>query len=302
MRFSFFGLVGNTDFNHDELIKLDSTLDGLDVVHRIEVFDGGHEWPPLEWCAEAIEWMELEAMRLNRRPRDEVLVEGLFSKRLERAEAFEKTGRIYKAFHQYDSLARDFAGLRDVVEVERKTAEIRNSEELQSYLEQREKRIERDETYLKMAARTLAQLAPNDPAGLHNARKRLKLSILEKRARHTDDEDESLSARRSLESVFVQTAFYLPRELMERGDFGRAVLVLTIASEIRPENGYVWFSLARAQARAGNEGSAVKSLRRAFENGLSDITQMKEDPDLQSLSGRGDFLELLAEMAPKRER
>ncbi len=294
MRFSFFGLAGNTDFNHDELIKLDSTLDGLDVVHRIEVFDGGHEWPPQEWCAEAIEWMELEAMRLNRRPQDEVLVESLFSKRLERAEAFKETGLVYQEFHQYDSLARDFAGLRDVVEVERKAAEIRNSEELQSYLEQREKRIERDETYLKMAARALAKLVPNDPAGLHNARNELKLSTLKKRARNTDDEDESLSARRTLESVFVQTAFYLPRGLMERGEFGRAVLVLTIASEIRPENAYVWHSLARAQARAGNEGAAVKSLRRAVENGLSDIAQLNEDPDLESLHGRKDFLELLA--------
>ncbi len=297
MRFSFFGLVGNTDFNHDELIKLDSTLDGLDVQHRIEVFDGGHEWPPPERCAEAIEWMELGAMRLNRRPGDEILVESLFSKRLDQAEAFEEAGRIYQAFHQYDSLARDFAGLHDIVGVGRKAALLRDSEDLQSFLEQREKRIERDEAYLKMAARTLAQLVPNDPAGLHNARNELKLSTLEKRARNTDDEDESLSARRTLESVFVQTAFYLPRELMERGDFGRAVLVLTIASEIRPENAYVWYSLARAQARAGNEGSAVKSLRRAVENGLSDIAQLKEDPDLESLQGRKDFLELLAEMA-----
>jgi tetratricopeptide (TPR) repeat protein len=299
MRFSFFGLAGNTDFNHDELIKLDSTLDDLDVVHRIEVFDGGHEWPPPEWCAEAVEWMELGAMKLNRRPRDETLVSSLFSKRLERAEGFEVAGRVYQAYHQYDSLARDFVGLHDVEEIDRKVALLRDSEEIQSFLEKREKRMERDEAYLKKAVGTLARLASDDPASLHKARTRLSLATLKSRARNTDDEEESLSAQRALSSVFIHAAYYAPGELMERGEYERAIGNLSIASEIRPENPYVWYNLARAQARADREGLAVKSLRKAVENGLSEI-RLEEEPDLELLQGRKDFLELIAEMDPKR--
>ena len=89
---------------------------------------------------------------------------------------------------------------------------------------------------------------------------------------------------------------------MEREEFERAVLALSVAAEIRPESPYVWYSLARAHARAGSEGLAVKALRRAVDNGLSDVGQLKENPDLKSLQDREEFLELLAEMAQKREQ
>lgn len=89
---------------------------------------------------------------------------------------------------------------------------------------------------------------------------------------------------------------------MEREEFERAVLTLSVAAEIRPESPYVWLSLARAHAMAGSEGLAVKSLRRAVENGLSDTQQLEDDPDLKSLKDREDFIELLSEMAPKVEK
>jgi tetratricopeptide (TPR) repeat protein len=162
--------------------------------------------------------------------------------------------------------------------------------------------MERDEAYLKKAVGTLAQLDSGDPASLHRARTRLNLATLMKRARNTDGEEEGLSAQRVLESVFVHAAFYAPRDLMEQGDYERAILHLSIASEIRPENPYVWYNLARVQARIGREGAAVKSLHRAVDSGLNDPDRLEEEPDLTSLQDREDFIDLLNELNKKREQ
>jgi predicted esterase len=40
--FPFFGAVGTTDFNYEEVVALDSILASVDLPHRTEVFEGGH--------------------------------------------------------------------------------------------------------------------------------------------------------------------------------------------------------------------------------------------------------------------
>ena len=42
--FGFFGTAGTEDFNYREMRKLDQVLGERGMVHRLVVFDGGHEW------------------------------------------------------------------------------------------------------------------------------------------------------------------------------------------------------------------------------------------------------------------
>jgi len=64
--FVFFATVGIRDFNFSELPGLDKTLTNLRLTHRVKVFNGGHQWPPKELAAEALEWMEIQAMKSGR--------------------------------------------------------------------------------------------------------------------------------------------------------------------------------------------------------------------------------------------
>ncbi len=110
-RFPIFGSAGTEDFNYREMRAVDRLMTSP---HRVEVFEGGHTWLPIEMATSGIEWMEIQAMKNGLRPRDETLVAELFSKRMAHANA------------QPDSLARmrelqqtaaDFEGLRDVAQV-----------------------------------------------------------------------------------------------------------------------------------------------------------------------------------------
>ena len=107
--------TGTDDFNYVEMHQLDRKLTSP---HRLAVFDGGHTLPPEDVALEAIEWMELQAMKTGRRPRDATLVDRLFAKREQQIAAAETPGRNGPSPRR---LAADFSGLRDVTAEARAT-------------------------------------------------------------------------------------------------------------------------------------------------------------------------------------
>jgi poly(3-hydroxybutyrate) depolymerase len=106
--FAVFGTAGTEDFNYLEMRQLDRKLTSP---HHLTVFNGGHALPPDDVALEALEWMELQAMKSGRRTRDDALVERLFDKRRQQiAASTEPAGTV----HLLDALVADFTGLRDV--------------------------------------------------------------------------------------------------------------------------------------------------------------------------------------------
>lgn len=132
--FIFYGTVGVEDFNYPEMKQLDRALETAGVAHRVEVFDGGHSWAPPEVCVRAIEWMELQAMKSARRPRDDSFIDRFFKNTQDRAIAGESGGRAYEAYVGYAGIAADFKGLKDVAEFEKKAASLKGSKAVKQAL------------------------------------------------------------------------------------------------------------------------------------------------------------------------
>jgi predicted esterase len=106
-RFDYFGIVGNADFNHSEMKTLDATLKKLGIPNGLAIFEGLHQWPPEEVCAEALEWMRVrEAARGV--VKDAALVDASFQARLARASATEASGRFLDAHREYEQPGRSF--------------------------------------------------------------------------------------------------------------------------------------------------------------------------------------------------
>jgi poly(3-hydroxybutyrate) depolymerase len=101
--FPIFGTAGTEDFNYLEMRRLDRELT---TPHHLAVFDGGHLWLSSDLAVEAVEWMELQAMKSARKPRDEVEIQQIYSKRASAA-----GGENLAALQ---SLVADFTGLKDV--------------------------------------------------------------------------------------------------------------------------------------------------------------------------------------------
>jgi poly(3-hydroxybutyrate) depolymerase len=81
VKFPIFATAGTEDFNYLEMRRLDAALTSP---HYLAVFEGGHALPPDNVAAEALEWLELQAIRSGRRTRDLRLIDALFASRLQR--------------------------------------------------------------------------------------------------------------------------------------------------------------------------------------------------------------------------
>jgi tetratricopeptide (TPR) repeat protein len=297
--FAFFGTVGTEDFNFYEVMDLEAKLRDLSLAHRIEVFEGPHQWPSPELAAQALGWMTLHAMRSGARPKDPALIEALWSEDLARARAADAMGRLDRSFRAWSALAATFAGLRDTAEADRKVAGLKASEALRRDLAAREERHRRDKEYLQQAPGILAMVNPSGQAvALGQVINALRIPELKKRER-SDDPEERLSAKRLLNTLAVQTGFYLPQQFAERKQWDRALFVLAIAAEIRPEDPGVWYSQAVFHARKGDRRKALADLRRAAETGWKDAERVETHEAFAAFRGDEEFKKIVAEMRAK---
>ena len=280
----FFGTVGDKDFNYYEMMELEPRLAAAGIAHRIEIFEGIHQWPPEPLATRALDWLELQAMKAGTRPKDPALVGSLWKEALERARAFETAGDLFQAHRAWAAAAEDFAGLRDTAEAAHRAAELAANPALQRDLKEREARLKHDREFLAAAPGILAAVSPEgDPMTVTQVVATLRIHELRKRAASAKDPDERLSAQRVLNTLEVQTNYYLPQKLMGEKRYDRAVFMLSIATEIAPENPAVWYNRAAAYARKGDRKKALADLRQAVDRGWRDAAFLEKDPDFESL-------------------
>jgi predicted esterase len=116
--FPVFGTAGTDDFNYLEMRQLDRKLTSP---HYVAIFAGGHTLPPDAVAVEAIEWMEIQAMKSGRRRRDDALIDRLLEARRTRV---AESPNAAATVHLLEALAADFAGLRDVAAEAARASEL----------------------------------------------------------------------------------------------------------------------------------------------------------------------------------
>jgi hypothetical protein len=257
---------------------LDAAMGALGLPHRIEHFSGLHDWPPADLAMKAVAWMELQAMKAGKREKSPALVEAEWSHDRERARAQAATHPA-DALHTWSAMAADYAGLRDVAEATREAAALAASPACQKELRERDERDHRDKGLLAWAPAILARANPdNEPVTVAQIAAELKIPELKKRAESADLE-ESLSAKRILNTYLGQTMFYLPQSFLEKKEYDRAVFMLSVGAEIRPEDPDPWVEIAAIHARKGKAGrkKALEALRTAADKGLADPAELERD-------------------------
>ena len=193
--FAVFGTTGSEDFNYIEMRLLDRKLTSP---HYLAVFNGGHTLPPDAVAIEAIEWMELQAMKSGRRTRDAALVERLFEKR---QRAIAETTDAAELVHRLDALVADFKSLRDVTAETNRAKDLARQPDVKKALA-RERGTDDAEARLIGDIFDLEAALGDDSrhlAALSGLRDRLKK--LSEKAAAADDTPERSQARRVLRAI-----------------------------------------------------------------------------------------------------
>jgi poly(3-hydroxybutyrate) depolymerase len=292
MSFAYYGTAGTDDFNYPEMTGLDETLGKLGLPHRLEIFDGDHDWPPADVCVRAIEWMEAEAMRSTRRVRDEALVDRIATRAASEARAEEEAGRLYHAWSRYSTLAATLAGFRDVAPYEQKARQLAASGEVQRALREQADSIPLQQAgHARLTRLALEVLADEDRAAA-TARFLQAFDTLRLQSNRPANDAERMAARRVMVSSWGDLNEAATAD-MEAGRFERTVAMLGLMGRMRPESAGVDYRLARAFARAGNKNAAVQALRNAVGKGVGDAAAIEAEADFESLRGEEGFRELL---------
>src|SRR6185295_14937234 len=142
--FVLLAVTGTDDFNNPELQTLVRKLEGSTPPVRLAVFEGGHTWLPAELATDALQWLEVQAMKAGTRERNTNLINAMFEQASSQALAAQASGDKYRAFRLYSGIVQDFSGLHEVTEVESKAKELRASKEISEALKQ-EKKIEEEQ-------------------------------------------------------------------------------------------------------------------------------------------------------------
>jgi predicted esterase len=293
--FAYFGTVGTDDFNYVELVQLDEALARSGVRHHLEVFEGGHDWPPAPLCTRAIEWMELQAMRTSIRPTDAALIDGLFASAVAEAAAHEQAGRLPSAFDRYSAVVTDFAAWRDVAPYEQKARQLAGSKEVRSTLAERRKSIELQRAAETSITRLIAQALDGDDRALARQEATAAIAELRRQSNEPQDSASRMAARRVLATAWSGLNAAASEDF-ERGNLVRAADRLDLMALIRPDNYRVDYQMARAFARSGKTKPAIEALQRAIKKGFKDAAALESEADFAKLLTQRDFQTLLSRL------
>lgn len=200
--FPVFETAGTEDFNYLEMREMDHALE---TPHRLAIFEGPHIWLPSEVATEAIQWMEIQAMKSGREPRDQAELDAIYATRVARAGAV--SAETYAA--QAD-LVTDFTGLEDVSQLSAKVAAIRSDKRFQTAMKEAAKKDREADGHERMMSQIVlgeeALLA--DSSHRADALKRLRQlwMSLSAKAKGPSDTAERREARRVLSGLSMSVS------------------------------------------------------------------------------------------------
>jgi len=190
VRFPVFGSMGTNDFNHYEMYALDRNLKSP---HRVEMFDGTHEWLPVELATNGVEWMEIQAMKGGLRTRDQKEIDEIFAKRTARADAQK---RALDKLRELTSIVADFQGLKDTKSFAEQAAALEKDPRIKEQLKAEQDAEEREARISDRLDDLRDGLTLNNPATFAALKK--EVTPLLAQAKATEDSEDRRIARRVL--------------------------------------------------------------------------------------------------------
>jgi dienelactone hydrolase len=272
---AWFGAAGRHDFNYrDTLAIRDHLAEKADV--RTEFFEGPHQWLGTDAAIRAVGWLEMLAIRDGRRAGDAALVRETLRGEMQRAAVLEAASRQIEAVDTYRALVRTYDGIAPLDDLRARLAEVTSGKAYKAALDEDRKAARYERSHTTDAMRALERLfGGGDLPPSMGAVNELRVDALRRDAARGGAVGDA--AARTLEQIFVQTAFYLPDKLQAKQRYRESAVALEIATAIHPSRPAPWYSLAQARARAGSVDAAFAALGRAIEAGFGDAARMDAD-------------------------
>jgi tetratricopeptide (TPR) repeat protein len=313
-RHVWIAVAGVSDFNFDLNKAAVRDLTARGVVARFTSFDGGHAWPPEAVASQALEGLELAAMRTGKLRPDPTFVEAQFEAGLARARALVAAGQAHDAADEEAALAREFAGLRPAETLRalaRGADSLRDSPEAKK-ARKREQSLARDERAHGDRLRALRWRLEQDSDEqtqrmLDRAREDAAAAwdpgsssrdledLLARLARDLDSPrtERRIVAKRVIDGFYIDTLYQGQAHLDERR-LVAAQADFEICIRMRPQAAGPAYGLARTHAAKADRRQALAHLRKALELGFRDLGRLATDREWAAFREQADFQAIAA--------
>ena len=302
MHFVFFGAAGVDDFNYPELKNLQEPLTKAGIIHRVQTFEGRHEWPPVSLATAAVEWMELHAIKAGKRTRDDGFINAMWQQFLNDARTLEEAKKYSEAYQLYLDLAASFNGLQDVAQIETKVNQLSNSRELKAAIREEQAEI-RKQRELESRLYTLIA-ARNGGASINQSEEAVDtgnllpniLNDLRKQSKASEDSTQRRVARRVLDGLFLGLIEQGISLLQTEKNYSESIKPLKLATEVNPDRAGAFFYLAWAYAANRDKKKSLQSLNTAVEKGFSDAAMITGNKAFDSLRNDPEYQQIMARL------
>ena len=275
-------IVGDKDFNYQEMLRLEETLDGIGGIrHRLAVFDGEHRWPPPDLAESAVRYMEI-IRRMAKGPATDEETTALF---LAEAAAAEKQAAVKGQY------LRGHRHLTELAAMAKGTAAEKPLAARLAILEASD-RLAREkadfEAFRKLRGEH-AEAEKSDEAFV------AAMTAFRKFAEEHKESDAGMRAAALVAGMGYRMAMG-GAQLHQAGRYAEAVVWLRRARLLYPADAQLAYNLACAQARTGAKDAALKTLADAIDLGFRDKAHIEKDPDWDSLRSDPAYRKILEKL------
>ncbi|MCK9399959.1 MAG: hypothetical protein M0Q51_08210 [Bacteroidales bacterium] len=297
--FSYIGLIGNRDFNYQEMQNLDNRLNKYNISHYIYEFPGEHDWPSAQVITDAVTWLEFRAMENELKWTDYGLREDFYEANHQLILDFIGEGREYDASKQCEKLISYLHGVRNISEIEKifenlnKTdAILKEKKNLAKILEEeRDYYLQYSDAFVCYRINYEDSMTPVKP----NSWWKEQLKIANSKITKGDNPTDTLLGRRMID--FIWRTAHMQYESVQGTEYQpTSRYFLEIWAMAQPDAISPYYFLAKFYTKQGRYDKALKSLEAAIDRGLSDINLIENDSILVNLIMIPEYQQVVAKM------
>ena len=271
---SFIGIAGNEDFNLAEMKDLDQGLNQTGLRHQLLIFNGKHEWCPVETMREAFYWITINAMRNQLIPGNDSLYRAFLGSQEILLGKLKKEGNAYEIFKINEKIVNYLDGLTDINVYREHLNQLKNSDKVLAY-----------GSYLNRIAAEETRLQ-KQYAGFITTRDlpwwKAEVGQLQQAISRDQKREEALFKKRLL-SYMSLLAYMYSNQALTAGDLDMASRFIKIYETVDPENPEHAYMNALLMMQYKNPALAIKALKRAVELGFNDRERMLQEQAFSSL-------------------
>jgi dienelactone hydrolase len=280
-------LCGNADLNFTEMRKYHLVdLASYRIKHRLQVFEGKHEWPSEDVMSQAVWWMELNQMRADGSVLKADQIADSLTVKKQIAEKLQNENKNLELYHHTIATINFYEQLGDLTMFYNLYSKFKSDPEVDKMLKAEEAGMAKEEA---MRGRYIKAFSSENLAWWKK-----ELAMLRKKSSSTKDRPDALIHKRMLEymslACYMQVNGALSHNDVQAADYFSELYVMT-----DPDNKEAYYLRADVLALQGKSSESISMLKSAIEKGFDDDERIKSDRAFDGIRNSEEFKKAISE-------